>query len=86
MTLSLCKYVSAGADRCLLHKHLLRCTVGVADDVDALLSLTDAAALQVEEKNRSILRVVSLRYADVCRHLQITDVRHCLFVARIGFV
>jgi hypothetical protein len=55
MALSLYKYVSAGADRCLLHKHFLRCTVGLADDVDALLSLADAAALQVEEKNRSVL-------------------------------
>ena len=70
----------------MFNQHFFRCAVGVADDVDALLWLTDAAALQVEEENRSILRVVSLRYANACRHLQITDVRHCLFVVRIGFV
>ena len=33
----------------LLRQHLLCRAVGVADDVDALLWLTDATALQVEE-------------------------------------
>ena len=32
----------------MFYQHFLRCAVGVADDVDALLSLINATALQVE--------------------------------------